>query len=85
MSGLTARLYRNGALTYTNAYYMTVPGGAGPAPWFQGIGRSSRDAICPATYGPSYAEWMNNGKGGWVCVREYYYDNSLGDWSYRRG
>lgn len=76
------RGYRNGALV--NAYYMTVPGAAGPAPWFQGIGRSSKDATCPATYGPSWAEWMNNGTGGWVCVREYYYDNSLGDWSYRR-
>ena len=85
-SGMSARLYRGNLDLIGASYYMTVPGGgAGPAPWFQGIGRGSKDATCPATYGPSWAEWMNNGTGGWVCVREYFYDTSLADWSYRHG
>jgi hypothetical protein len=68
------------------AFYMTVPAGdAGPAPWFQAVGRPDQTATCPATYGPSWAKWMNAGTGGWVCVREYYYNSSLGDWSYRQG
>ena len=68
------------------SYYMTVPGGgAGPAPWPQAIGRSSKDATCPVTYSPSWAQWPNGGTGGWVCVREYYYSPTLGDWSYRKG
>lgn len=68
------------------AYYMTVPGGdAGPAPWFQAVGRTDKDATCPATYSPSWAQWPNGGTGGWVCVREYFYSPTLGDWSYRKG
>lgn len=68
------------------ALFMTVQrGDAGPAPWPQAIGRATKDDVCPATYGPSWAQWPNNNTGGWVCVREYFYSGSTGLWGYRQG
>jgi hypothetical protein len=61
-----------------------VMAGAGPASadqiWQQQVGRASADAKCdiPAVAGdaagwsawaPSWAQWPNDGKGGWVCER----------------
>jgi hypothetical protein len=44
---------------------------AGPTEyWTQGYGRASADATCDAGWAPSWDYWPNDGKGGWVCVRE---------------
>ena len=37
--------------------------------WHQAVGRASADATCEAGWAPSYAEWMNDGKGGYTCER----------------
>lgn len=79
---LRARAYR--ALPGTNSYYMTVPRADSPTPWLQAVGRNA-DETCPTGYGPSWAEWMNAGTGGFVCVREYYYRPAQDDWAYRKG
>lgn len=41
---------------------------AAPIPmWQQAIGRASSTAACPEGYTPSWAQWPNNGTGGFVC------------------
>lgn len=40
--------------------------------WHQSISRSSSDAACPSGYTPSWAQWSNDRKGGWVCNRELF-------------
>lgn len=52
--------------------------------WVQAYGRSGPDDDCPSAYnppwaggpsadvipyGPSWQQWMNEGRGGWVCTR----------------
>jgi hypothetical protein len=51
-----------------------------PPPWMQSYGRSGKDAACLDGWNPSYAEWPNDGKGGWVCDRILAYRNSTGTW-----
>ena len=51
-------------------------GAPGPASWWQSVGRHTADAPCPAGWNPSWAEWMNAGKGGFVCNREIYWAGS---------
>ena len=55
-------------------YTVTVasPSASGPdlTVWHQAVGRSSGDAACPSGYGGSWAQWPNEGTGGWVCVRD---------------
>jgi hypothetical protein len=55
------------------------PGGP-PASWFQSYGRHSADVACLAGWHPSWAQWMNDGAGGWTCDRELYYDGSTAMW-----
>ena len=48
--------------------------------WLLSIGRASVEATCPEGYGASWAEWPNNGKGGWVCDKytyAYYPDEAV--------
>ena len=52
-----------------------------PQPWFQSIGRPSADALCPAGWNPSWAEWPNGHTGGFVCNRNYVWSGS--DWAIR--
>jgi len=60
----------------------------------QQFGRPSTgtcDAAAPASlnwagvasggWGESYAEWMNNGTGGFVCTRTLVYSDNLGAWT----
>lgn len=63
---------------------MTVPGsgGDGPAPQWEMYGRSASDT-CPTGWGNSWAQWPNGNTGGFVCVREYYYNTGTGRWAYR--
>ena len=61
-----------------------VMAGAAPAAadqiWYQAVGSPSKDAPCAessaedlalgwSTWAKSYAEWPNDGKGGWTCER----------------
>lgn len=39
-------------------------------PWVQSYGRGTSSDPCLDGWNPSWEEWMNNGKGGWVCTRE---------------
>lgn len=59
--------------------------------WFQSIGRASADAKCAPSsaedleagwteWAPSWAEWANNGSGGWTCDRQITWALS-GGWS----
>lgn len=55
-------------------YTVTVASLAAAGPdltvWHQAVGRPSAQAACPSGYGGSWAQWPNEGTGGWVCVRE---------------
>jgi hypothetical protein len=43
---------------------------AAPSPdWVQGYGRASADETCTEGWSPSWDYWVNDGNGGWVCVR----------------
>jgi hypothetical protein len=57
-----------------------APGALAEQVWIQQVGRASADAPCdvPAVeddaagwsaWGRSWAQWPNDGKGGWVCTR----------------
>jgi hypothetical protein len=66
----------------------------GPAPIFQQFGRPSagtcNDAASPSLnwagvpsrgWSESWAQWVNNGRGGAVCTRTLVYSNALGSWT----
>jgi ubiquitin len=38
--------------------------------WLQSYGRTSADEACAEGWGPSWAQWLNGGTGGWTCDRE---------------
>jgi hypothetical protein len=38
--------------------------------WHQGYGRQAADEACLDGWLPSWEQWMNDGKGGWVCTRD---------------
>jgi hypothetical protein len=40
--------------------------------WHQSVQRPSQDAACPRGYDPSWAQWPNDGAGGYVCDRQVY-------------
>ncbi len=41
------------------------------------------EQTCAATWGPSWAQWMNNSSGGWVCTRTVFWDVSARSWAIR--
>ncbi len=45
--------------------------------WHLAVGRASADAKCAGNYNPSWAQWPNAGKGGYVCVKDIYGDETL--------
>lgn len=65
------------------SYYMTVPS-PGSAPWLQAYGRQAGQT-CATGWSPSWGQWMNDGTGGWTCVREQYWSHTAGTWLYRKG
>lgn len=44
------------------------PGWAPATEWLVAVARPSADAACPDGWSPSWAQWPNDGAGGWVCV-----------------
>lgn len=68
----------NASATFDNVcggqWYVTIRGAAtdaaAPIPaWVQGYGRASADEVCLEGWNASWAEWMNDGTGGFVCER----------------
>ncbi|MBI1350242.1 MAG: hypothetical protein GC156_03910 [Actinomycetales bacterium] len=59
-------------------YTILVNGGAsqgGPKDlsiWLQSVGRWAQTDECPEGYNPSWAQWPNDGQGGWVCDKYTY-------------
>lgn len=54
------------------AYYPDLPVATGSTPgtpWLQSVARASADAACPDGYTPGWAQWPNEGTGGFVCNR----------------
>jgi hypothetical protein len=52
-----------------------------PPSWFQSMGRASETSECPQGWSASWAQWPNDGGGGFVCNRVIYWDTRLGQWS----
>lgn len=40
-----------------------------PPAWLQAYGRKDKTEKCAEGWGPSYAAWMNDNRGGWTCDR----------------
>lgn len=59
---------------------LAAPAQAATPPIVQQVGRDASG--CDATHGwtPSWAQWMNGGKGGDVCTRTLIYSQSAGKW-----
>ena len=55
---------------YTVSCTARAPLGAAARPaWLQATARASEQERCPDEWAPSWHEWPNGGRGGWVCVR----------------
>lgn len=59
-----------------------TPSGALPS-WYQSYGRSSADEPCTEGWNPSWAQWTNDGAGGWVCNREQFWAGPARGWGFR--
>ena len=51
-----------------------------PPVWYQAYSRPTRDSLCSEGYRPSYAQWPNDGRGGWTCERRLYIESWMSDW-----
>jgi len=54
-----------------------------PPSWLQAQGREQREASCPPGMAPSWAQWPNEGTGGWTCEYTTWWDVNKGvggDW-----
>lgn len=58
-------------------------GGGAPADVLEQVGRRSSDDACANGWSPSYAAWMNDGRGGWVCTRTLWFDVRTSTWAVR--
>ncbi len=57
---------------YADAPDEQVPNGpraAQGAPWLQSVPRDSEDSECPDGWTPSWAQWPQDGAGGFTCDR----------------
>ena len=45
-----------------------------PPSWHQAQGRQQREAVCPPGMAPSWAQWPNEGTGGWTCEYTTWWD-----------
>jgi hypothetical protein len=78
--GTLTPVRRDFAITYAGP--VPIPE-APPASWFQSVERPSAESTCPVGWNPSWAQWAHAGLGGFVCVRELYYNMPSGSWAYR--
>jgi hypothetical protein len=49
-----------------------------PPSWHQAQGREQREAVCPPGMAPSWAQWPNEGTGGWTCEWTTWWDVNEG-------
>lgn len=49
-----------------------------PPSWYQATKRNAPDAPCPDGSDPSWAEWPNDGTGGWTCEFTTWWDVNKG-------
>ena len=49
-----------------------------PPSWLQAQGREQREASCPPGMAPSWAQWPNEGTGGWTCEYTTWWDVNEG-------
>jgi len=49
-----------------------------PPSWLQAQGREEREAVCPPGMAPSWAQWPNEGTGGWTCEYTTWWDVNEG-------
>ncbi len=49
-----------------------------PPSWLQAQGREQREASCPPGMAPSWAQWPNEGTGGWTCEYTTWWDVNKG-------
>lgn len=55
---------------YTVSCTARAPLAAASRPmWLQATSRASEQERCPDRWAPSWHQWPNSGRGGWVCVR----------------
>lgn len=78
----------NSGYPFLTAFYSTNPCISSdprlvPPSWHQSFGRLSASEPCPAGWNPSWAQWMNNGSGGFVCNREIYWNVNTDGWAIR--
>ena len=55
-------------------------GGYASSPWVQSLARPTADAPCPAGWAPTWAEWPNDHRGGYVCDRTIASSETHGGW-----
>jgi len=53
----------------------------GPAPWYQSFARPTGETACITGWHPSWAQWPNGNRGGYVCDRTIGYDRGTGTWT----
>ncbi len=56
-----------------------------PPPWLLAIGRASAAATCPDGTEPSWAQWPNDGSGGYTCESSIVYDPNTAKWVHKVG
>lgn len=56
-----------------------------PPPWYQAIGRPTEASPCPEGYLPSWAEWPNEGKGGFTCEKTTFWSTVTNGWVTKPG
>ena len=60
--------------TRSPTFQITIgPTGTRPV-WLQSFARASADDTCPPNWSPSWAQWPNEGAGGFVCERSMFAD-----------
>ncbi len=55
-------------------------GGYASSPWMQSIARPSAEVTCPTGWAPSWAQWPNGDRGGFVCDRTIALSGTHGGW-----
>ena len=59
-------------MTFGFVTYLDAAGGRDLSLWQKAYARSSAAEVCQAGWDPSWMQWPNAGKGGFVCVRNTY-------------
>ena len=49
-----------------------------PPSWHQAQGRQQQESVCPPGMAPSWAQWPNEGTGGWTCEWTTWWDVNEG-------